>query len=103
MKYICSCGTESLVSEKKFRVRPEIFCPQCQDMTFWTAIEWPQDIPLEAEIWFNGDTYWYSKENGVCFYCKINRTNWVSLSFEGHLCTPVCAESAWNEYMGGLN
>ena len=99
MKYQCACGNTYCVSEQKYKLLLELFCSQCQTMTKWTAIEWPE-AEVDKEIWFNGDTIWKCPVTMKCFQCEEKDTEWVSLSFEGHLCSPICCEKAWQAYWG---
>lgn len=99
MKYRCSCGNFSEVSDDKYKSKMELYCSSCQEITFWKAFEWP-NVQMDREIWYNGDTYWKSPSMGKCFECGEVLTQWMSLSFEGYLCNPLCSDKAWRKFFG---
>ncbi len=50
-----------------------------------------------TDINFDGDTMIHGKTARPCFNCHT-LTNWVSISFEAHICSEECNTKVWKDY-----
>lgn len=99
MKYICfECGLPVSVDETKYRREVILFCSVCKQNRRFLAYAWPEEW-VEREICYNGDTYIKQQQLGKCFECQ-EMTQWISISFEGYVCSPLCGNVAWDKFFG---